>query len=83
MSGNIIKGSYTLTLPSKTGTVALTSDIKNPTDYYWANVKVASTSSAATTPTFASVTLATSGGTAKAAFSYNSSDDCIELNWRN
>ena len=28
MSGNIIKGSYTLTLPSKTGTVALTSDIK-------------------------------------------------------
>lgn len=31
MDGNIYKGSYTLTLPSKTGTVALTSDIGNAT----------------------------------------------------
>ena len=32
-----------------------------------------------TTP---SLILATSGGTAKASFAYNSSDDCIELVWR-
>ena len=52
LSSSIIKGSYTLTLPSKTGTIALTSDCKNPTDYYWANVKVSSTSSETSNPTF-------------------------------
>ena len=52
LSSSIIKGSYTLTLPSKTGTIALTSDCKNPTDYYWANVPISSTSSTDTRPTF-------------------------------
>ena len=56
LSSSIIKGSYTLTLPSKTGTIALTSDIKNPTDYYWANVQVSATSNSATTPTFSGIT---------------------------
>lgn len=32
--------------------IAYITDIKNPIDYYWANVKVSSSSSEATTPTF-------------------------------
>lgn len=55
LSSSIIKGSYTLTLPSKTGTIALTSDCKNPANYYWANVKVSSSSNSSTSPTFAEV----------------------------
>lgn len=47
----------TLNLPSKSGTLALTSDIPtipaipNPTNYYWANIKVSSSSSTTTSPT--------------------------------
>lgn len=33
-------------------TVAYTSDLKDPANYYWANIKVSATSSTATTPTF-------------------------------
>lgn len=42
--------------PLASGTVALTSQIKNPTDYYWANVKISSTSNASTSPTFNTMT---------------------------
>ena len=33
-------------------TVAYTSDLKDPANYYWANIKVSASSSTATTPTF-------------------------------
>ena len=36
--------------------LAYLSDCKNPTDYYWANVKVSSTSNASTSPTFNTMT---------------------------
>lgn len=37
--------------------LALTSDLKNPTDYYWANVPISATSNAATSPTFGGATI--------------------------
>ena len=40
-------------LPSATGTLALTSQIPNVTDYYWADQKVSNSSNAATSPTVA------------------------------
>jgi hypothetical protein len=36
--------------------VANLSDIKNPTDYYWANVQISAISNSTTTPTFSSIT---------------------------
>ena len=36
--------------------LALTSDLKNPTDYYWANVQISATSNSGTSPTFANAT---------------------------
>jgi len=36
--------------------LALTSDLKNPTDYYWANVQISATSSDTTTPKFGLIT---------------------------
>ena len=42
-----------VSLPSASGTLALTSDIGS---YYWANVKISTTSSTATSPTVASLT---------------------------
>lgn len=48
MTGNIYKGSYTLTLPSKTGTVALTSDI--PGVFTGANASTAGTSGVVPAP---------------------------------
>ena len=44
--GNIVN------LPSKSGTLALTTDIPTITDYYWANVLISKTSNDKTTPTF-------------------------------
>lgn len=52
--------SNVVTLPSATGTLALTSQIPTVTNYYWANVKISSTSSTATTPIFATATATTS-----------------------
>ena len=40
----------------KSGTIALTSDIPKPTNYYWADIKVSSASSISTTPTFGAIT---------------------------
>ena len=40
-SGNNVT-TYQIKFPLASGTVALTSNIPNPTDYYWANVKISS-----------------------------------------
>ena len=49
---NHSSGSHTAILPAKSGTLAMTSDIPTVTNYYWANVKVSSSSSTSTSPTF-------------------------------
>ena len=49
---NHSSGSYTAILPAKSGTLAMTSDIPTVTNYYWANVRVSSSSSTGTSPTF-------------------------------
>lgn len=49
---NHSSGSYTAILPAKSGTLAMTSDIPTVTNYYWANVKVSSSSNTSTSPTF-------------------------------
>lgn len=49
---NHSSGSYTALLPAKSGTLAMTSDIPTVTNYYWANVRVSSSSSTSTSPTF-------------------------------
>lgn len=49
---NHSSGSYTAILPAKSGTLAMTSDIPTVTNYYWANIKVSSSSSTGTSPTF-------------------------------
>lgn len=38
------------------GTIALTKNIPNPTNYYWADIKVSANSSTTTSPTFSNVT---------------------------
>lgn len=38
-------------------TVAFTTDVKDPTDYYWANIAVSTTSSTTTSPTFNATTV--------------------------
>lgn len=49
---NHSSGSHTAILPAKSGTLAMRSDIPTVTNYYWANVKVSSSSSTSTSPTF-------------------------------
>lgn len=51
-------GNYknTVNLPSASGTIALTSNIPNPTNYYWANVKISASSSTTTSPTVHTLT---------------------------
>lgn len=49
---NHSSGSYIAFLPAKSGTLAMTSDIPTVTNYYWANVRVSSSSSTGTSPTF-------------------------------
>lgn len=49
---NHSSGSYIAFLPAKSGTLAMTSDIPTVTNYYWANVRVSSSSSTSTSPTF-------------------------------
>lgn len=43
-------------MPYKSGTIALTSDIPNVTNYYWANIPISATSNTAASPTFNNVT---------------------------
>ena len=51
---------YQIKFPLDSGTVALTSNIPNPTNYYWANVKISASSSTTTSPTFSDVYLGNS-----------------------
>lgn len=44
-----------VSLPSASGTLALTSNILNPTNYYWANVKISDSSSITTSPIVSSI----------------------------
>lgn len=48
---------YQIKFPLASGTVALTSDIPNLTNYYWANVKISAFSSTKTSPTFQDLTI--------------------------
>lgn len=47
---------YQIRFPLASGTVALTSNILNPTNYYWANVKISDSSSTETSPTVHTLT---------------------------
>lgn len=47
---------YQIKFPLASGTVALTSDILNPTNCYWANVKISDSSSTTTSPTVHTLT---------------------------
>lgn len=51
---------YQIKFPLASGTIALTSNIPNPTNYYWANVKISASSSTTTSPTFSNVYLGNS-----------------------
>lgn len=50
------KTTYQIKFPLASGTVALTSNILNPTNYYWANVKISNSSSTETSPTVHTLT---------------------------
>ena len=50
---------YQIKFPLASGTVALTSDILSPTNYYWANVKISASSNSRTNPSFDTVYAAT------------------------
>ena len=50
---------YQIKFPLASGTVALTSDILSPTNYYWANVKISTSSNSRTNPSFDTVYAAT------------------------
>lgn len=54
-SGNNVT-TYQIKFPLASGTVALTSNIPNPTNYYWANVKISTSSSTTTSPTVHTLT---------------------------
>ena len=54
-SGNN-NATYQIKFPLASGTVALTSNIPNPTNYYWANVKISASSSTTTSPTVSNLT---------------------------
>ena len=66
--------------PNKGGTFAMTTDILNPANYYWADVSVSSSSNKGTTPTVSKITIGGSGSTAgKATMQYNATEDCIDF----
>ena len=50
---------YQIKFPLASGTVALTSDIPTVTNYYWANVKISTSSNSRTNPSFDTVYAAT------------------------
>jgi hypothetical protein len=54
--GITVGGTYNLSFPASSGTFALTSQLKNPTDYYWANIKISSSSNSGASPTFGTAT---------------------------
>ena len=50
---------YQIKFPLASGTVALTSDILSPINYYWANVQISDSPNSLTTPSFDTVYAAT------------------------
>lgn len=74
-----------VTLPSRSGTLALTSDILNPTDYYWANVKISASSSTSTSPTVSNLTATNSINVMNILLGHGNeinSDTGLHLNYR-
>ena len=57
LKDTIVLGNLTVTgsVTASGNELAYKSDCKNPTDYYWANIKVSDSSSTSTKPTFSSV----------------------------
>lgn len=58
--------------------------ILNPVDYYWANIKVAASSSNATTPVVKSLGISdgsSATAAAKATWQYNDTTKCVVLTW--
>ena len=49
-NGSSPAATYQIKFPLASGTVALTSNIPNPTNYYWANIKVSASSNTQTQP---------------------------------
>ena len=79
---------YQIKFPLASGTVALTSNIPNPTNYYWANVKISTSSSTTTSPTVLNLTATNSIRMGNILLEHtneinNSANDSIHLNLRN
>lgn len=79
---------YQIRFPLASGTVALTSNIPNPTNYYWANVKISASSSTTTSPTVLNLTATNSIRMGNILLEHtneinNSANDSIHLNLRN
>lgn len=79
---------YQIKFPLASGTVALTSNIPNPTNYYWANVKISASSSTTTSPTVLNLTATNSIRMGNILLEHtneinNSANDSIHLNLRN
>lgn len=79
---------YQIKFPLASGTVALTSNIPNPTNYYWANVKISASSSTTTSPTVSNLTATNSIRMGNILLEHtneinNSANDSIHLNLRN
>ena len=79
---------YQIKFPLASGTVALTSNIPNPTNYYWANVKISASSSTTTSPTVSNLTATSSIRMSNISLEHtdeinNSANGGIHLNYRN
>ena len=79
---------YQIKFPLASGTVALTSNIPNPTNYYWANVKISASSSTTTSPTVLNLTATNSIRMGDILLERtneinNSANNSIDLNFRN
>lgn len=79
---------YQIKFPLASGTVALTSNIPNPTNYYWANVKISASSSTTTSPTVSNLTATNSIRMSNILLEHtdeinNSANGGIHLNYRN
>ena len=79
---------YQIKFPLASGTVALTSNIPNPNNYYWANVKISTSSSTTTSPTVSNLTATNSIKMGNILLEHtdeinNSTNGGIHLNYRN
>ena len=79
---------YQIKFPLASGTVALTSNIPNPTNYYWANVKISASSSTTTSPIVSNLTATNSIRMRDISLEHtaeinNSANGGIHLNYRN